>query len=395
MSRQLLLSRQLDANGDPAPGAKANIFETGTTTPVTVYQDTDLNTAHPNPIVADAEGRFPQAFYGGSLALKVVYTDAADATLATFDPAPLLSIAVSAAADITVAPFTGVTDTNVQDALETIQENISAAAVNAQTLVETGGSSNAYTLIAAQTITTYTTGERFLVRINHENTGAATLNIDGIGATAWRKYSGNSIVDLASGDLKVGDIQEVVYDGTRLILLARTSGGAAPEEHIVTKTYSSGGVIDFTETNASRYLGYKFRLLGASTSFLNSPSMLFSTNGGSSYVSSSSAYQVWSDQRDDNDGTSAPSYAELDRSDITLGNVAGFTLANGEVTILLPHSTTVATTLNGYWVSGSNTVRNKAEFSAMRRSATEAHNAFRFRNLTAGTISMIGIRNFS
>ena len=125
MSRQLRLDRQGDANFDPATGAKANIYQTGTTTPVTVYQDTGLTTPHANPIVADSEGRFPQAFYGGNTALRVVFTTASDATLETLDPAPLTSISVSAASNITSSPFTGVNSTNVQDALEEIQQNIS------------------------------------------------------------------------------------------------------------------------------------------------------------------------------------------------------------------------------------------------------------------------------
>ena len=289
MSNQLILPRQLDANGDPVSGAKANIYQSGTTTPVTVYTDTALSVAHANPIVADAQGYFAQAFYGGTTALKVVFTDANDVTLYTFDPAPLTSLSDSNADDVTSVPFTGVTATNVQDALEQIQGNIEANTANAQTLVQTGGSSNAYTLTAAETIAAYAAGQRFLVRINHQNTGAVTLNVDSLGAKDWQKYSGASIVALDAADLRVGDIRETTYDGTRFILINEEN---SPFKTIVPWTALSGGAdIEFTDTDSTNYVGYIVDLEGLEPAANNDGLRCrMSNTGGAPYDTGASDY---------------------------------------------------------------------------------------------------------
>ena len=42
-----------------APGAKAYFYAGGTTTPLTVYTDAAEAVTHPDPVVADANGRRP------------------------------------------------------------------------------------------------------------------------------------------------------------------------------------------------------------------------------------------------------------------------------------------------------------------------------------------------
>ena len=61
------LSRQtaLDLNGDVLVGARLNFFEAGTSTPMVVYSDPELDTplpAWPDPILADASGRWPRVY---------------------------------------------------------------------------------------------------------------------------------------------------------------------------------------------------------------------------------------------------------------------------------------------------------------------------------------------
>jgi hypothetical protein len=45
-----------------AVGAKAFFFEGGTTLPLTVYRDSGQSSPHPHPVVADANGRWPDVF---------------------------------------------------------------------------------------------------------------------------------------------------------------------------------------------------------------------------------------------------------------------------------------------------------------------------------------------
>lgn len=59
-------------NGAAAAGAKAYFFEGGLTTPKTVYEEAAETTAHDNPVLADANGRFPEVHIPyGSYGVKV------------------------------------------------------------------------------------------------------------------------------------------------------------------------------------------------------------------------------------------------------------------------------------------------------------------------------------
>lgn len=223
MAQQLLIETQFDDNGDPLAGALAYVYLTGTTTPVTVYSDTGLTVPHAQPIVANAAGLFAQAFYVGATALKVVYKTAAGVTRYTRDPAPLASISTSEAEDVSFSPITGVASTDVQSAIAEVQGNITDNTANQNTLVQTGGSGNAYTLTAQNTVTAYAASQKFLVRINHNNTGAATLNVDSVGAVAIKVYFGNVLSDPPAGSLRIGDIYNVVHDGTRFIVTDRSN----------------------------------------------------------------------------------------------------------------------------------------------------------------------------
>jgi hypothetical protein len=53
----------LDDDANPMAGALAYFFQTGTTTPQSVYVDIGLTTPHTHPLVADSAGRFPKAYY--------------------------------------------------------------------------------------------------------------------------------------------------------------------------------------------------------------------------------------------------------------------------------------------------------------------------------------------
>ena len=81
----------------------------------------------------------------------------------------------------------------------------------------TGGSANAYTLTTSPARTVYTTGEVFFAKANFTNTGAATLNVSGLGAKSIKK---NISDDLAANDIFNGQTIIVQYDGTNFQLLS-------------------------------------------------------------------------------------------------------------------------------------------------------------------------------
>lgn len=65
-------------------GAKAFFFVSGTTTPLTVYEDNDLSVPHGHPVVANAYGEWPPVYFPpGSYRERI--TDADDVTLSDED----------------------------------------------------------------------------------------------------------------------------------------------------------------------------------------------------------------------------------------------------------------------------------------------------------------------
>lgn len=98
-------------------GAKAYFYDAGTTTPRTVYTDQTETVPHPSPLVADASGRWAQAFVSGG-PVKVVVTQADDSTGYTLDPCEKVAAAGAGASQISFSPTVDLPFTNVQAAIE-------------------------------------------------------------------------------------------------------------------------------------------------------------------------------------------------------------------------------------------------------------------------------------
>lgn len=82
MSAQLHLTpaRATDANGNNLNGAKWFFYQTGTTTPLSVYTTADLNVEHTNPVVADASGKFAPIYYNSNFSYRAVLKTSDEAT---------------------------------------------------------------------------------------------------------------------------------------------------------------------------------------------------------------------------------------------------------------------------------------------------------------------------
>lgn len=76
------------------------------------------------------------------------------------------------------------------------------------------GSTDSYACNLSPAITAYTTGVHYRFKANTINTGAATLNLNAIGAITIKKAAGGITTDLADNDIRAGQWVEVVYDGT-------------------------------------------------------------------------------------------------------------------------------------------------------------------------------------
>ena len=110
------------------------------------------------------------------------------------------------------------------------------------------GSANAYVLTYAQAPEQIFKGQKFAFFANHTNTGAATLNINGIGAKAI--VQNDTIAALKAGQIINGMAVIVYYDGTRFRL---TTVGKADADFTGTVTASlfSGSGASLTNLNAS------------------------------------------------------------------------------------------------------------------------------------------------
>lgn len=116
--------------------------------------------------------------------------------------------------------------------------------------VDSAGS-DAYVIAPSPAITSYVAGQIFVFQAGTANTGAATLNVNGLGPKSVKR---NAIVDLVTGDIVVNQIVTVVYDGTNMQLTSNIlpvvlplanggTGGSIP--------YTSGVLTVTTPANAS------------------------------------------------------------------------------------------------------------------------------------------------
>lgn len=104
---------------------------------------------------------------------------------------------------------------------------------------------NTITAVGAVGMTAYATGQKFTFVSAGANTGAATLNINSIGAKAITK---NGTTALVSGDMPLNAAIEVFYDGTQFQLLnpasvaANVSSFSAGTTGLTPSTATSGAV---------------------------------------------------------------------------------------------------------------------------------------------------------
>lgn len=82
----------------------------------------------------------------------------------------------------------------------------------------TTGSANAYVLTTGLSLAAYVTGQRFTLLPNFTNSGAATLNVDGLGAKNIYKNASGVVGAVASGDIVSGIPIDAVYDGTQFVV---------------------------------------------------------------------------------------------------------------------------------------------------------------------------------
>ncbi|KXG78298.1 outer membrane protein assembly factor BamB family protein [Thermotalea metallivorans] len=105
------------------------------------------------------------------------------------------------------------------------------------------GSANTYAVTLTPAPTAYTEGMCVVVKINIDNTGASTINVNGLGAKSIKKPNGN---DVTSGGLKAGSIYTLRYNGTNFILQGEGASGNATASDLLsgkTATTDAGEIV--------------------------------------------------------------------------------------------------------------------------------------------------------
>jgi hypothetical protein len=119
----------------------------------------------------------------------------------------------------------------------------------------TGGSANAQTLTLVPALTAYVDGGVFTFTAGFTNTGAATLNVNGVGAKNLRRVIGGSDAALTYGTIVAGVRYRVQYvQATDAFVVLDAVGGSDVVEGIRRRiqggnlTISAGGAISITHS---------------------------------------------------------------------------------------------------------------------------------------------------
>lgn len=114
-------------------------------------------------------------------------------------------------------PMGSFAHTGVADAVaRTMYASAGQVQDSAFTFLTSPSGTNTITATASLGMSAYVTGQRFFFVASGTNTGATTLNINAIGA---KNITKNGTTALSAGDIQIGAVAQVVYDGTEFQLL--------------------------------------------------------------------------------------------------------------------------------------------------------------------------------
>lgn len=115
------------------------------------------------------------------------------------------------------------------DNADTARDNLKAMGTDSNEIYAASSAGNdTYAITLAPAATAYTTGMLLTFKADVANTGAATINVNSLGAKNLKKFDSTGKVDVETGDILANQFCRLVYDGTDMILLNPTpaAGGA-------------------------------------------------------------------------------------------------------------------------------------------------------------------------
>lgn len=165
---------------------------------------------------------------------------------------------------------------------------IQAVATSAQIFAADSGSTDAYAISLPTAPTAYVLGMMIIFRPNTANTGACTLNVNGLGAKSIKDVLGN---DLQTGDILAGQMVTVIYNGTDFIMTSTSALETTQDDgwKYVSEAwaYASATTITVPTGAANRYQkGDKIKLTNSTVKYfyiVNVADTLLTISGGNDY----------------------------------------------------------------------------------------------------------------
>lgn len=137
----------------------------------------------------------------------------------------------------------------------------------------TTGSANAYVADPSPALSALTTGAWLILKLNFTNTGAATLNVNSLGAKSLKKLGDQ---DVEAGDLRSGELVEVRYDGTNW----QVGVGASPRKTYAVATGSTNAyAVTYADYTTNALADLTGRVLLFRTNAANTGACTLAVNG--------------------------------------------------------------------------------------------------------------------
>lgn len=172
-------SRFFDNNGNPLAFGLLTTYAAGTTTPITTYKDSTQGPANTNPIQLNFRGE-ADIWLAPNVAYKFALTDSQGNTIPGW-------------------PIDNIVNTQ----LITLYGGVDT------------GTANNYILTFSSPYSAYTNGEIIYWIAANANTGASTLNVNGLGIVNILNQNGTS---LGSGQIVAGGVTSVMYYNGNFLL---------------------------------------------------------------------------------------------------------------------------------------------------------------------------------
>jgi hypothetical protein len=147
--------------------------------------------------------------------------------------------------------------------------------------VDAGTSANTYIITIGSAVIAYVDGLSITFKANYSNTGASTINVNGLGATAIVNPDGSA---LAAGEITAGQIVQLFYSGTsgQFQLSSASSAAAAA----VAAAASASSASSSASAAAASAAAAGQTLVGTSTTSMTvaTGNQTFTTNAGKAWI---------------------------------------------------------------------------------------------------------------